>query len=177
MKRKLEQQKLVLAIDPTSRGFGYALFEGSLSPINWGVKEARIKNKFKNARYIKMIEELIEFYGPEVIVIEKHSDDESKRCKRVQQLLSEISSLAKRRKVTLRSFSRQDINNYFSSYGAKTKYKIAITIAQWLPEFAPRIPNFRKAWMSEDYRMAIFNAVSLILTFYYIHNKQTRNSI
>ena len=173
MNHKLKKQKLVLAIDPTSRGFGYALFEGSLSPINWGVKEARVPNDLKNARYLKMIDELIDFYGPEVIVIEKHSNEVSRRCKRVQRLLSGICSLGKKRKVALRSYSRQEINDYFSSYGAKTKYKIALTIANWLPEFEPRLPNFRKAWMSEDYRMAIFNSVSLILTFYYLDKKRS----
>jgi hypothetical protein len=29
-----------------------------------------------------------------------------------------------------------------------------------LAELAPRLPRFRKPWMSEDYRMSIFDAVS-----------------
>ena len=34
----------VLAIQPTTRGFGFAVFEGPQEPIDWGVKEVR-KNK------------------------------------------------------------------------------------------------------------------------------------
>ena len=31
------------------------------------------------------------------------------------------------------------------------------------PELAPRLPRFRKLWMSEDERMSIFDALSLAL--------------
>jgi len=35
---------------------------------------------------------------------------------------------------------------------------------QRFPELAPRLPRFRKPWMSEDYRMSIFDAVAFGLT-------------
>jgi hypothetical protein len=35
------------------------------------------------------------------------------------------------------------------------------------PELAPRLSRFRKPWMSEDYRMSIFDAVALALTFFF----------
>jgi len=54
---------------------------------------------------------------------------------------------------------------------ATTKQEIAIAIAERFPELAPRLPRFRKPWMSEDYRMSIFDAVALALTFFFQFNK------
>ena len=51
------------------------------------------------------------------------------------------------------------------------KQEIAIAIAERFPELAPRLPRFRKPWMSEDYRMSIFDAVALALTFFFQFNK------
>ena len=59
-----------------------------------------------------------------------------------------------------------------SSLGAFTKYQIATTIAERLPELAPRLPPFRKPWLSEDYRMSIFDAVSFPVAFFYFENKK-----
>ena len=33
-------------------------------------------------------------------------------------------------------------------------------MANHFPELAPRLPRFRKPWMSEDYRMSIFDAIA-----------------
>ena len=50
---------------------------------------------------------------------------------------------------------------------ATMKQEIAIAIAEHFPELAPRLPRSRKPWMSEDYRMSIFDAVALALTFFF----------
>ena len=50
---------------------------------------------------------------------------------------------------------------------AVTKYEIATAISQSLPEFPPQLPPERKIWLPEDYRMSIFDAVSLIFTHFY----------
>jgi hypothetical protein len=52
------------------------------------------------------------------------------------------------------------------SESASNKYEIAVAIANRFPELAPRLPRFRKAWMSEDYRMSIFDAVGFGLAFF-----------
>ena len=43
----------VLSIYPTSRGFGFVLFESSESPFDWGVKE--IREKHTNKRTINEV--------------------------------------------------------------------------------------------------------------------------
>ena len=38
---KVSSPPRVLAIDPTPRGFGYAILEGSTDLVDWGVKSVR----------------------------------------------------------------------------------------------------------------------------------------
>jgi hypothetical protein len=45
-----------------------------------------------------------------------------------------------------------------------------VAIAKRFPELAPRLPRFRKPWMSEDYRMSIFDAVAMALTLFNFQN-------
>lgn len=61
-------------------------------------------------------------------------------------------------------YSRGQIRRAFAAQGATTKEQIAAALASQFPELARRLPPKRKVWMSEDHRMAIFDAVALIFT-------------
>ena len=89
-------------------------------------------------------------------------------------LIDDISKLASKRKIKVRRFSRVKVKQAFSESGASNKYEIAVAIAGRFPELAPRLPRFRKPWMSEDYRMSIFDAVALASTFFFkLKNKNS----
>src|SRR5439155_13223774 len=51
----------------------------------------------------------------------------------------------------------------FAAQGATTKHEVAGVIAGRFPELAPHRPKFRKPWMSEDERQAIFDAAAFAL--------------
>ena len=155
--------KRVLALQPTTRGFGFCVFEGAQQPIDWGVKDIR---KDKNKVSLAKISELIEFYAPEVLVVENFSGEGSRRAQRIERLIHQIAYVGDKKRIPVRSYSREEIRNAFRPFGAETKYEIAKVIARWLPGFESRLPPVRKIWMSEDYRMAIFDAASFALTFY-----------
>src|SRR5437867_10684664 len=117
----------VLAIDPSTRGFGFAILEGPERLIDWGVKETKSD---KNNRSLRLISELIEQYEPSVLVLEDYVGKGSRRCRRVAELIEEIRELAVKRKLKVRSFSRLHIKQAFAESGAGTKYEIAIAIAK-----------------------------------------------
>jgi hypothetical protein len=100
-----------------------------------------------------------------VIVVEDYTGKGSRRCRRVIELIKDISKLALKKKVKVRSISRDQVRKAFSESGAVNKYEITKVIANRFPELAPRLPRFRKPWMSEDYRMSIFDAVAFAVTF------------
>jgi len=108
-----------------------------------------------------------------VIVVEDYAGKGSRRCRRIERLINDISKLASKRQIKVRSFSRIKVKQTFSECGASNKQEIAIAIANRFPELVPRLPRFRKPWMSEDYRMSIFDAVGLALTsFFKFKNKR-----
>src|SRR5215831_7045008 len=166
MSRAYTKDIRVLAIDPSTRGFGFAVLEGPNRLIDWGVKETKTDKK---KRSLKLIEELMERYQPKVFVVEDYGGKGSRRCQRVGELIRDISKVALKRGIRVKSISRLKVKQAFSQCGASNKHEIAIAIAKQFPELAPRLPRFRKPWMSEDYRMSIFDAVGFGLAF--VHSK------
>lgn len=165
MKTNDDSTTRVLSIYPTTRGFGYSIFEGARNPIDWGVNSVR---KDKNKTCIEKIERLIDFYQPEVVVSEDYKGEGSRRCLRIRKLIDDITNLCDKKNVVIKKYSRSKITDVFDDFGSFNKHQIAQTIANWLPPLAPYLPPPRKPWMSEDYRMAIFDSISLTLTYYYI---------
>lgn len=163
--KNAEVHKLALAIDPTSRGFGYALFEGPQTPLDWGTTEIRSQ---QNENSLERVKKLIKFYQPEILVIEDCSQDSSRRCDRINNLLEQVEEFSRLQKIPVFKYSPDQIKEIFSFFDLHNKHQIAEKIVEWLPDFASRIPPERKPWMSEDRRMGIFDAVALILTYYYL---------
>jgi hypothetical protein len=90
----------ILAIDPSTRGFGYAVLEGSERLIDWGVKETRTE---KTKRALASIADLIGLYQPRVLVLEDYAGKGSRRCVRVEKLIDSTSKLALKKNVKVRS--------------------------------------------------------------------------
>jgi hypothetical protein len=162
MKSRKANPKRVLAIDPTSRGFGFVVLESPTTPIDWGVKAIRPKEE---ARTLAKVSELIRHYRPEIIVLEDYKG--SRRCGRIQNLIERICRLSQAEGLKSRRIPGSRVKRVFHTFRARTKHEIAHAVAQQIPELAPRLPRYRKPWMSEDYRMAIFDAAALALTYFY----------
>jgi len=164
-------QRRILAVFPSTRGFGFAVFEGLSLPIDWGVKLIATD---KNTQSLAKIEGLVGTYKPTTIVVEDYSGEASRKCERIQHLIRDIIELARTKNISTRSYSRAQIRECFSQSGAFTKYEIAQAIATRLPELEPRIPPVREIWMPEDYRMSIFDALALAITFFHFVTEQKK---
>jgi hypothetical protein len=170
MKTKKDRDQLLLAIYPTTRGFGFVVFEGRNRTIDWGVKDARGD---KNRKVLVKIEELISWYRPDVLVLEDAHSIHSRRTDRIRQLHLQVVELVKTRKITLRQFSRRNIRAAFASRKASTRYEIAQAVCQELSDLAPWLPPPKKIWMSEDRWLGMFDAASFALTFYDAQNNRS----
>jgi Holliday junction resolvasome RuvABC endonuclease subunit len=153
----------MIAIDPTSRGFGFVVFEGPERLIDWAVVETR---KDKQEECLRRVAELMGRYRPDMLVLEDSTGRGSRRCPRVQKFINKVQRLAGKESIATRSFSRAKVRQAFSDSGAKTKYEIATVIAKRFPELALRLPPIRKPWMSEDDRMSLFDAASLAFALF-----------
>jgi Holliday junction resolvasome RuvABC endonuclease subunit len=153
--------KRVLAIDPTSRGFGYTVLEGPECLIDWAVVSVKDNRGLK---ILARIEELFQNYDPETVVMENIVG--SRRGPHATWLLDEVSARASTHHIEVRRYSRDAVRRVFATRSVRTKHEIALLIAKSYPELTPRLPPYRKPWMPEDDRMAIFDAASFALAYF-----------
>ena len=151
----------ILAIAPSARGFGFAVLEGLDTLADWGVKSV---TGDKNTQSIAKVAELISHYEPDIIAVEDCSPKRSRRSPRIRRLVRRIITFARNQRIKVASFSQEQIRETFLGNGVGTKQARAEILAQKFPdEIGFRLPPKRRPWMSEDYRMDIFDAVALAL--------------
>jgi Holliday junction resolvasome RuvABC endonuclease subunit len=155
--------KLVLAIAPTTRGFGYAVFESLRSPVDWGVKEVRTD---KNRQALKRAGELFATFRPTSVVVEDWEAEGARRELRICALLQAITRKARQEGIAVQRYPRTMVADTFRAYGASSKDDIAAVVAEDIPELGQELPRRRRIWESEHYSMAIFEAAALAMTYY-----------
>jgi hypothetical protein len=146
----------VLALYPTTRGFGFVLFDDERRPIDWGL--VGIRDGDKNVAAMKGMARVIVRTRPTLIVAEDTRPTSAKRHPRIGRLHAMLLAHARVHRIPFRRFSRAQVLRYFN---VLTKAELALTIAHALPQLAPRLPPRRKPWMSEDARQSLFDAAAL----------------
>jgi RNase H-fold protein (predicted Holliday junction resolvase) len=162
MKKSFPKYPRILAIAPSTRGFGFALVEGLNTLVDRGVKNV---DADKNTGSLARVKALIAHYEPDVLVLEDASAKPVRRAPRIRELTERIVSMAKRQDVRVMLLPRKQVRRVFFADGQGTKYALAQILAERFPdELGTRLPPKRRPWMSEDSRMDIFGAVALALT-------------
>ncbi len=147
-----------VAVIPTNGGLGFAVLEGH-DLLDWGVKHAR--NAWL-ADSLTQVHRLIAQYQPSSVVLERQSG--SLRRARVRDLITRIATIARGSKVGVRELGWPTVRERLCGTTAATKEVVARAVVERFPELRPRLPQPRKPWMSEDVRMAIFDAVAFGVT-------------
>jgi hypothetical protein len=163
MKTRKDRDQLLLAIYPTTRGFGFVVFEGRNRTIDWGTKEARGD---KNRVALQKAGELMALYRPELLILENTEAAGSRRADRIRNLHRRLIDLATTHKIVVRQFARSEIKAAFAKRGASTRYEIGQAISREFTDLEPWLPRPKKIWESEDRKLSIFDAAALALTFY-----------
>lgn len=158
------RHRLVLSIYLSSRGYAFVLFEGALSPFDWGVHAAQ--GPRKNASCLRRIERILATYEPDALVMQDTTSGGTRRAGRVQQLNLSIAESADSCGVPTYAYSRVHVRDCFRSLPIVTKQTIAEAIAKSIPAFERYLPPQRKPWMSEHARMALFDAAALALAHF-----------
>ena len=156
------KKDLVLAIHPTSRGFGWVVFEGSLAPVDLGVAYAK---QNRHTRLLARFERLLNRYEAAVLVLEQF-DDKTNTGERIQQFCRAAVDLAQCRGTEVRVLRHSRVKTCFASMGAVTRMEIAQAVGQRLEMFRTRLPHVRKRWQSDDGKMGLFNAAAAAITYF-----------
>jgi hypothetical protein len=153
----------VLAIHPTSRGFGWILFEGPSSPFDWGTVEVEDD---KRAASLARVAELLKKSQPDVLALEASDADDTRRAPRIQRISKDIAELGEKRGVEVAILPRAAIRNAFAASGATTREEIAEAIAHHIEPLRHRLPQPRKIWVGEHPGVSIFSAAACALAYY-----------
>ena len=170
--KESHNHQMVIALFPRTYGFGYAIFDGPLDPLDWGLNRPR--NLLKRQENLRRIKELVEFYQPDQIVIDAGPKSGTKEHNRTNALIKDILNFAKNSGIAAHTYTPDRVKAAFQNLKPNTKYERAKRIVEWLPVLSSRLPRKHKPWMREDYRLGIFEAIALALAFYY-HNEDYSN--
>lgn len=166
----LSDKSRLLSIDPTSKGFAFAVLEGPERLVDQGSMGVP---KLDEVEYLNRIERLLKRFSPSGLVLEDPRGRGSRRGDRVVKLLRAVELLAWRYRVEVVRVSRGDVQGALGGSG-KTKHALALTVARWFTELEPLVPDPRRAWDSERERMNVFDAVSFAMTAFHLIRR--RNS-
>jgi hypothetical protein len=158
------RSETVLAIYPTTRGLGYVVMRSPLSPVDWGIRGARTKQK--NAKCLEKVSALIDAHQPDAIVLEDPTAPGANRSERIRHLSLAIARLADGQSVEVHVYPRSRVNEFFKEFGARTRHEVAVVIAKQVTALERFLPSRRKVWENESPRMSIFNAAALAMTFF-----------
>lgn len=158
MHEPLSTTHRVLAVDPTWYGFGYVILEPDDRLVDWGMVRIRPN---ESARAIARILDIARTAEPDVLVLEDCRARESRRSSRVQDFLRLLQLTARREALATVRIAPHVWRRTVAGDERATKRQIAVALAARLPVLAPSLPPVRKAWMSEDYRTALFDAAAL----------------
>jgi hypothetical protein len=152
-----------LAIDPTYRGFAFAVLEGSERLVDWALPQVRARGEGRATvrSFAAKVESLLDLYQPHLVVLE--SPKATRRQKKARQRIELVAERVEARSVPVMFVTRDDVRATFHASGS-TKYEIAVALARLFPELESRLPRKRKLWTAEDERMSIFDAVSFAVT-------------
>jgi Holliday junction resolvasome RuvABC endonuclease subunit len=169
MSRIPTSEKRLLSIDPTHRGFGYVVLEGPERLIDWGTRHVQGP---KNKASVAAVGELIGRYRPQIMVLEDVAARDCRRSRRVRELVEALDRHGRERGLTVRKIAKARVKKMFSRLGIRNKGQMARFIAARFPELARYLPPERKPWMSEDLKMAIFDAAAFgLAVFSHVQSK------
>jgi hypothetical protein len=161
---QLRRYAVVLSVYLNTRGFAFVLFEGPLSPFDWGVKELR--GRGKHGRCLAKVEAIFGRHRPDILVLQDMSPSGTVRAQRINHLNSAVAKLGVDFGMPVYAYSRDVVLSAFAPLRTANKQSIAEAIAKHVPAFERYVPPPRKPWMSEDARMGLFDAAALGLVFF-----------
>lgn len=153
------------SVYPTAFGFGWVACEGPFRLVDAGVFTDLGKGRREAS--VRALLRLFKRLKPSEFVVEAFDA----RHPRVRMIALALVAAAADRGLYVEAHARAEVQRAFEAVGARTREEIAAVLARHFPALALRLPPPRKPWMSEDRRLAIFNAAAVVIAHF--HNGAT----
>jgi hypothetical protein len=128
-----ERHLITLAIYFSTRGASFVLFEGTLSPYDWGIFEVR--GPRREAKCQLHITRLLDRYKIDVLVLQNTGREGTRRASRLTTLNAAVEAAAQHHGVPVFKYSRAVVYSSFASEGFSNKQTLAEVIAKHIPAF------------------------------------------
>lgn len=148
----------VLTLDLRSSRFGYVVFEGPHTLLDWGTRTYREEGRSSLDWRLKNIQSS---FAPSVILARQITDRHRFTRLMSRRAFHSLRVFAKRVLISVHLIDESQLRGFFSSEKKVNKHDIARMVADRLPELSWRLPPKRKPWQSEPARQSIFDAASL----------------
>ena len=162
--------KLVLAVQPTSHGFGWVLFERPMSLVNWGI--ASTHNDYATwcmARF----EKLVDLYRPQVLVLETRPADKGFSKGRARLLSKAMQGFCANRDIEVHRYAYAEVTEALVAKPVEKRRAIVEAVAGIFPILRDRQPRPRRPWESEDGRRCLFDAAALGVAHFRMTNPKS----
>lgn len=144
----------VLAIFPLRLGFSYAVLEGRMRLVDWGV--ARLGRQ-TDPEFRRRVAGTIEDVKPNVVVCEDESNP--RRGEKARRRAGIAIEAARFLGVLVRRASASDVRSALELGHKASKQEVADRLVLWCPELSWRAPRNR-IWQ-RDPKMNVFEAIAL----------------
>src|SRR5688572_32833651 len=114
MRKTIPKYPRILGIAPSTRGFGFALFEGLNTLVDWGVKSIEGD---KNTGTVARVKSMVAHYKPDVLVLENTLTRPFHRAERIRLLTKRIVSVSNSQNVTVILLTRERVRRVFFEIG------------------------------------------------------------
>jgi hypothetical protein len=167
MKEARRKNNIVFAVYPNAKGFGFVYMGSPRKLIDYGAIKIY---PVSNWKVMERVKQSIDYYRPSIVVVQNPEGKSSRTGSRVKQLVKRVVKYAVEQKLSVVRYSRDQIRDVFEQFGAVTKYEISQLLITEFKELEPKSPRKRSLWTSEDRNMAIFDALSLAMTWFYLND-------
>ena len=147
----------ILAINPGTKYFGYAVFHGS-DLRDWGIKTLAGKwSKEKIEKAKQIIKNWIDRYGSSILAIKRLHP--SRRSENLEKLVIQIKELARRKGMKIYQYSINEVKNFFSPERKINKKQLAEILTSKHQSLFYELKSAKSH--RNQYRIRMFEAVAL----------------
>lgn len=141
----------VLCVDLRLQRFGYAVFKGPHTLLDWGVRTFA----HGAGTLVRRLAVLHLMYDPSLIIVRKAGRSLHRQSIKV------MKAFVSRVSITMQFVDRFALRVFFSTDQKRDKHEVARMVVERFPELAWRLPPKKKLWQAEAVRQSVFDAASL----------------
>ena len=136
----------VLAVHPTTSGFGWTLFEVPCPRSTGASSQSRTRKKTRTRSVLTASKNCSTNFSRLLSSSNNLRGSPSRRVPRVRSLCRAFGRLADTRGGDVYVYSRAEIASVFKRFGATTRQQIATTVAAHIDAFEHLLPPARRSW-------------------------------